>query len=131
MNSNENAGLSSNIGEANFESEVLKSKLPVLVAFLAHWSRPCHVLVPVLDEVASACYKSIKVVTVNVDDNIDLGTWYGIQSIPTTVCFVNGEERVRIVGTASKEAILAKLKPLTTTIQPVSQPGQQTKQPKS
>jgi thioredoxin 1 len=102
------------VREANFELEVLRSKLPVLVAFLALWSRPCHIIGSVLDEVASACAGRAKVVKVNVDDNLDLGIWYEIQSIPTLLCFVDGKIGIRIVGTASKEAILSKLKPFIT-----------------
>jgi thioredoxin 1 len=97
------------IGGENFESEVLSSKQPVMVAFSAPWSRPCHIIGSVLEEVVTACAGRVKVVKVNVDDHPDLGVWYDIQSIPTLLCFVNGKVCVQIVGTASKEAILAKL----------------------
>ena len=99
------------IGETNFESEVLKSKQPVIVAFSAPWSQACRVIRSVLDEVATACSGKAKFLRVNVDDHPDLGIWYDIQSIPTLLCFVSGKECVRIVGTASKEAILSKLEP--------------------
>lgn len=99
------------IGEANFESEVLKSKQPVLVAFSAPWSQPCRIIKSVLDEVATACAGRVRFLKVNVDDHPDLGIWYDIQSIPTLLCFVSGKVCVRIVGTASKEAILSKLEP--------------------
>ncbi len=98
------------IGEANFEAQVLKSKQPVLVAFGAPWSRPCHVLDAVLEEVAAACAPNARVVRVNADDTPDLGVWYDIQSIPTLLYFVDGTLRARVIGTASKEAILAKLR---------------------
>ena len=101
------------IGEADFELEVLKSKLPVLVAFLVPWSRACQVLKPVLSEVAAACVNRAKVVAVNTDDNLGLGVSYNIQSVPTLICFVAGRERVRIIGTASQAAILSKLKPFS------------------
>ena len=97
------------VGEANFKLEVLKSKQPVLVAFWAPWSRPCHILDSTLDEVATACAGRVKVVKVNADDNPDLGMWYEIQSVPTLLYFVDRNLRGRIVGTASKEAILAKM----------------------
>lgn len=99
------------IDETNFKSEVLRSEQPVMVAFSAPWSRPCQVFRAVLDDVAAACVGRVKVVKINVDDHPDLGVWYEIQSIPTLLCFVNGKVCVRIIGTASKEAILAKLKP--------------------
>jgi len=96
-------------GEVNFESEVLQSKPPVLVAFLAPWSRPCQMFRAVLEEVATAFAGTVRVVQVNADDNPDLGVWYEIQSIPTLLYFVNGSLRARIVGTASKAAILSKM----------------------
>jgi thioredoxin 1 len=104
------------IGETNFKSEVIESKRAVLVAFLAPWSRPCRVILPVLDGVSVASASSMKVVRINADDNPGLGMVYDIHSIPTLLCFVNGEERARIVGTASKEAILVTLRPLMGTI---------------
>ncbi len=98
------------VGAANFESEVLKSQQPVLVAFRAPWSRPCHIIDSALDEVATACAGSVKVVKVNADDHPDLSMWYEIQSIPTLLYFVGGVLQARVVGTASKEAILAKMR---------------------
>jgi thioredoxin 1 len=99
------------INEPDFEAEVLRSRQPVLVNFWAGWSQRCRVLAGVMDEVAAECKGWAKVVKVNVDDNPDLAMWYAIQSVPTLICFVDGEACGKIVGTASKEAILAKLKP--------------------
>jgi thioredoxin 1 len=98
------------IGETEFDSEVLQSKQPVLVAFLAPWSRPCQTVKSVLDEVISASAGKVKVVEVNADNNPDLGFWYEVQSIPTFLFFFGGSIRAKVVGTASKEAILAKFK---------------------
>jgi thioredoxin 1 len=109
MNSNPDKAPIGKVGQGNFESEVLRSPQPVLVAFGASWSRPCHIIESVLDEVAATCAGSVKVVKVNADDNPDLSLWYEIESVPTLLCFVGGEVRARVVGTASKEAILAKL----------------------
>lgn len=99
------------IAATNFPTEVLRSKLPVMVAFSAPWSRPCRVIASAVEEVAEACAGRLKVLRVNVDHYPDLGLWYDIQSIPTLLCFVNGKECARIVGTASKEAILGKMTP--------------------
>ena len=101
------------INERDFEVEVLKSQQPVLVNFWADWSQPCRRLGPVLEEVAGVCAGRAKVVKVNADANPQLGMAYWIQSIPTLLYFINGRDRARIVGTASKEAILAQLESLT------------------
>lgn len=97
--------------EGNFEAEVLRSRQPTLVAFGASWSKPCQILKSVLGQVAAECAGKIRLVAVNVDNNPDLGLWYGIESVPTLVCFVEGKARARIVGTASAEAILSRLEP--------------------
>jgi len=97
------------VNEGNFESEVLRSQEPALVAFGAGWSKPCQILKTVLEELATRCAGKVRVLRINVDDNPDLGLWYGIESIPTLLCFVGGQVRVRIVGTVSTDAVLAKL----------------------
>ena len=109
MNLKHHTSVTVKVGEADFHSQVLNSRQPVLVAFLAPWSRPCEVLASVLEEVAVACAEKVRVVQVNADDNPDLSFLYEIQSIPTLLCFVNGNLRSKLVGTASKEAIMAKI----------------------
>jgi thioredoxin 1 len=108
MNANETQIVE--IGEANFESEVLRSKQPVLVAFFAPWSQACQPIRPVLDEIATACAGMVKVVKINADDNPDLGLWYEIQSIPTLLYFVGGSLCGKIIGTVTREAILVQLR---------------------
>lgn len=115
MNLSQHSASAVEVGEANFESEVLKSKQPVLVEFWAPWSRPCQILDSVLNEIRTTYGGKVKVVKVNADDNPDLGLWYEVQSIPMLLYFVDGSIRAKVVGTASKEAILAKLGPLSTT----------------
>jgi thioredoxin 1 len=97
------------ISEPEFETEVLHSAQPVLVGFLADWSKPSRLVEPVLDEVAGTFNGNAKIFKVNVDDNPELGTLYSIQSVPTLIYFFNGTVRVKIVGTVSAKAILAKL----------------------
>lgn len=109
MNADQDKRPGIEVGQANFDTEVLKSKQPVLVAFWAPWSHPCLVLDSVLGEVAAKCAGSVKVVKVNADDNPELSLWYGVQSIPTLLYFMAGNLRAKIVGTASEEAIISKL----------------------
>ncbi len=99
------------VAESNFGAEVLESKQPVLVHFWTPWSRPCQIVDPILSELAAGWAGKAKVVKVNADDSLELSIIYDIQSVPTLLYFLAGQPRVRIVGTASKEAILAKLKP--------------------
>lgn len=100
------------INEPDFELEVLRSAQPVLVNFSTCRSQTCRKFGPVLEEVAAEYQGRVKVLEVNVDANPGLGLWYGIQSIPTLLWFINGEVRAKIVGIASKHAIFAKLKSL-------------------
>lgn len=109
MNNKHNDSKRLNVDTVNFELEVLKSEHPVLVAFATQWSRPCQVLESVLDEIAASCSGKLKVVWINADENPDLGLWYGIQAVPTLLYFVAGNVRCRVVGTATKAAILSKL----------------------
>jgi thioredoxin 1 len=109
MNRIENNSKPVQVDGANFDSEVLQSKMPVLVALLASWSRPCAILDPVLDEIASECSGKLKVARVNADGNLDLSLQYDVRSVPTLLYFVSGNVRAKIVGTATKEAILSKL----------------------
>jgi thioredoxin 1 len=111
MNTNLNRPLIAEIDGAAFESEVLKAEQPVLVFFWASWSRPCQVMASVLCEVA-ADTRGVKICKINADDNPGLSLLYEVQSIPALLFFVNGTPRASVVGTASKEAVLAKIQPL-------------------
>jgi thioredoxin 1 len=95
----------------NFKAEVLESKQPVFVGFCSPWSRPCQVMDSVLQDLASDWAGNVKVVKVNADDSLDLSLFYEIQSVPTLVYFVGGNPCLRIIGTASKDALLAKIQP--------------------
>jgi thioredoxin 1 len=100
------------INEENFETEVLKSSQPVLVEFAMGWSLPSMMLDGALDEIAAEFVDRLKVATVKLDRNPNLGLWYGIRCIPTMLYFSDGEVRVGIFGTTSKEAILSQLRPV-------------------
>lgn len=97
------------VGRGNFDSQVLRSQQPVLVVFWAPWSAACRMTEPVLNEVIKQLSEGVTFVTINADENPHLSLWYGIRSLPTLLYFIKGEVRCRIVGTASKEAVLADL----------------------
>jgi thioredoxin 1 len=97
------------INNANFDAEVLQSKLPVVADFWAEWCGPCKMLAPALDEIAVAQAGRFKVVKINVDDNPVLAGRYEIRSVPTLLYFAGGEVRDQIVGLVGKASILSKL----------------------
>lgn len=101
------------VNEANFVSEVLQSRQPVLVDFWAEWCGPCKMLAPALDEIATELAGHVKVAKVNVDSSPDLAAQFGIRSIPTLLYFADGEVRDQTIGAAGKRAILSKLEKLT------------------
>ena len=93
----------------NFEEEVIKSDKPVLVDFWATWCGPCRMIAPIVEQIAEE-NTDIKVCKVDVDDQPELTSSFGIQSIPTLIVFKNGEIANKAVGARSKEAILEMLK---------------------
>ena len=82
----------------NFKNEVLESDIPVLVDFWATWCGPCRMLSPIIEEIAEEYEGSVKVGKVNVDDEPELSAQYGIESIPTVMCFRNGEVSDTAIG---------------------------------
>lgn len=94
-----------------FEEEVVKSDLPVLVDFWAPWCGPCKMLGPILEEVAADNDGKLKVVKVNVDENNELAQKFDIMSIPTMFLFKNGEVVDSFVGAMSKQTLNDKLNP--------------------
>ncbi len=88
--------------ESNFEAEVLKSDMPVLVDFWAQWCGPCLMLAPTIDELATTYQGKAKVGKVDVDQAAGLASQYGIQNIPTVLLFHKGQVAERIVGAKHK-----------------------------
>jgi len=96
--------------EANFNDEVLKSDVPVLVDFWAPWCGPCKIMGPIIEEVAKELEgKPVKIGKMNVDDNAETPSKYGIMSIPTIVLFKDGEPVDQMVGVQAKEKLIEKL----------------------
>lgn len=82
----------------NFEIEVLNAEGGVLVDFWAPWCGPCRQIAPLIDELAEEYSGSVKIGKLNIDDNPNITTQYGIQSIPTLMLFKNGEVAERFMG---------------------------------
>ena len=91
--------------DSNFESEVLKSEIPVLVDFWAPWCGPCKAIAPILEQISDEQGDKIKIVKVNVDDNQKYAVDFGIKSIPTLLIFNKGELKNQIIGAIPKAEI--------------------------
>ena len=97
-----------NINKNNFVEEVVNSEKPVLVDFWASWCGPCRMVIPVVEKIAEE-YPEYKVVKVNVDEEQELASQFGVMSIPTLMVVKNGEVVNKSVGAKNKQQILAML----------------------
>ena len=90
----------------NFEKEVLKSEIPVVVDFYADWCGPCKMMTPVLEDVAGELGDRAIIVKINVDENMDLAREYRIMNIPAMYVFKDGNVAEKIIGAVPKEEVL-------------------------
>ena len=93
------------VTDANFEEEILKSSTPALVDFWAAWCGPCRTVGPVVEELAGEYNNKVKIAKLNVDDNKQTPSKYGVRGIPTLMLFKNGQVVDQIVGAVPKSKI--------------------------
>jgi thioredoxin 1 len=96
--------------DANFEAEILKSDIPTMVDFWAPWCGPCHVIAPVIEELAKEYAGKVKVAKMNVDENPATAPRYGIRGIPTVILFKDGQVFDQIVGAVPRSKVEEMIK---------------------
>ena len=97
--------MTQSVSDSEFEKEVLKADEPVMVDFWAEWCGPCKALSPIVDEVAKEMAGKVKVVKVNIDENPNAPTKYGVRGIPTLMVFKGGEVVATKVGGMPKSQL--------------------------
>ena len=95
--------------DANFDGEVIKSDLPVLVDFWAVWCMPCKMVAPVVAEISEEYAGKLKVGKLDVDKNPGVAQKYGIRSIPSLLIFKGGDVAQMVIGAVPKQQIVAKV----------------------
>ena len=100
------------IDESNFETEVTRSEVPVVVDFWAEWCGPCKMIAPLLDEIATEKAGTVKIGKVDIDKNQSLSFKYNVRAIPTLLFFKNGQVVDQVTGMTSKKDLLGRVEAL-------------------
>ena len=102
-------GTITEVGDNNFETEVIQSALPVLVDFWAPWCGPCKSIAPIIEEVAGTYAGKLKVAKLNVDDHPATASRYGIRGIPNLIILKGGAVKEQIVGAVPKAKLVSAI----------------------
>ena len=94
------------VTDASFEQEVLKSPTPVLIDFWAPWCGPCRAIAPIVDELATEYAGRLKVVKINVDDNPQTPSHFGVRGIPNLLIIKGGQVKDQIIGAVPKQHLV-------------------------
>jgi thioredoxin 1 len=92
----------SEVSDATFAAEVLAWPAPVIVDFWAPWCRPCRAIEPILEAIAVEAGERVRLVRINVDENVGVASRYGVLSLPTVILFDGGEPRATVTGQAPR-----------------------------
>ena len=97
------------VNGTDFENEVIKSDIPVVVDFFATWCGPCKLIAPVLDQLAAEFDGTAKIVKLDVDQAKEVAIQYGVKSVPTLIFFKDGEIADKVVGAQPKSELKNKI----------------------
>ena len=98
------------LNDSNFDDEVVKSDLPVLVDFWAEWCGPCKMIGPILEEISDEMSKEVTIAKHNIDEEPNTPTKYGVRGIPTMLLFKDGELKSTKVGAIPKSEVVSWIK---------------------
>jgi thioredoxin 1 len=99
------------VTDSTFDEQIQGSDEPVLVDFWAEWCGPCKLIHPILEEIANEQEGNLKVVKLNIDENLEISRRFEVMSIPTLILFRDGQPQARIIGAKGKQQLLQELHP--------------------